>query len=47
MEGWEPAWTDILLARAEPLPVLVEFPGDVSVHSRSFEGAERARRPFG
>lgn len=47
MEGWEPVWTDILLAQAEQLPVLVEFPGDVSVHSHSFEGAERTLRAFG
>lgn len=47
MEGWEPVWTDILLAQVELLPGLVEFPGDVSVHSHSFEGAERALRAFG
>lgn len=47
VEGWEPVWTDILLAQAEQLPVLVEFPGDVSVHSHSFEGAERTLRAFG
>lgn len=47
VEGWEPVWTDILLAQAELLPGLVEFPGDVSVHSHSFEGAERTLRAFG
>lgn len=36
VEGWEPVWTDTLLAQAELLPVLVEFPGDVYVHSHSF-----------
>lgn len=47
MEGWEPVRTDTLLAQAELLPVLMEFPGDVGVHRHSFEGAERALRAFG